>query len=156
MALATDRLVFRDGGFIEIGNDGPALVQTNYWDLPQAQAGFFYASGNAGAYRLLVPDVKRGELSEMKTGKSVVMTRGRGGPSLSEMTGKDLIELLFDDGSDSPYVLFMLAEQFDRLPEKGSRDGFAFHVYTRDGLQFSFDAHFRRANKPLPDMRPWA
>lgn len=50
--------------FIE--NEGQAVARTDYWQSVQAQAGYVYLSWNAGAARLLVPDVAKHLLREMR------------------------------------------------------------------------------------------
>jgi len=40
---------------ITIANDGPDIASTNYWATDHARAGIVYLSGNAGAWRLLMP-----------------------------------------------------------------------------------------------------
>ncbi|MDX9788933.1 MAG: hypothetical protein RBT11_19320 [Desulfobacterales bacterium] len=38
---------------IQISNDGPEILSTNYWETEHAKKGFLYMSINAGAFRLL-------------------------------------------------------------------------------------------------------
>src|ERR1700744_5802447 len=42
---------------ITIANDGQNLITTNYWDSEYAKMGLIYLTWNAGAARLLLPDV---------------------------------------------------------------------------------------------------
>ena len=45
-----------DPQMIMIGNDGPLIARTNYFETELAKNGYFYLSWNAGAARLLVPE----------------------------------------------------------------------------------------------------
>lgn len=95
-----------------IENDGPRIVATNYWDLPAARAGKVLVSINAGAFRVLLPPALEPALADMATARECVVSRGPWpGAGL-----RDALEILFDDGSDSPYALHLAPESFDRLP----------------------------------------
>lgn len=41
--------------------------------------------------------------------------------------GRDALELVFEDGSDAPFVIHMLSEQCDRLPPENNWRGFCCH-----------------------------
>lgn len=92
--------------FIE--NEGQAVAGTDYWQSVQAQAGYVYLSWNAGAARLLVPDAAKHLLREMRGAEYVIISKGA-------LHGRDALELVFEDGSDAPFVIHMLSEQCDRL-----------------------------------------
>jgi hypothetical protein len=74
---------------ITIGNNGADLASTNYWQTEHAQTGKFYLSGNAGTWRLLVPEAAEHMLSEMQTG-SRVMTAGACRITVWTESGKQL------------------------------------------------------------------
>jgi len=137
---------------IMIVNEGPELRETNFFDTEQAESGFYYLTRNAGTSRLLVPDSRRDQLAEMATGKIVVLTRGRMRSVDRKMNGRDMVEIMFDDGSNAPYALHILADMVDMLPAPGPA-GFPFTVWTRDGKALSFTAHYRR--QELPCLKPW-
>ena len=80
---------------IEIANQGALIASTNYWQTEHANAGLCYLSGNAGAWRLLVPEAAQGLLAEMRTGLTASIE-----PSL-HLTGN--WDVVFEDGSDSPF-----------------------------------------------------
>lgn len=132
-----------------IRNDGPLIRETNYWSTPHAQRGMFYVSINAGAFRLLVPPSQQGTLADIRTGQYVIVTRG-------SWNGRDALELLFEDGSDSPFVLHVLAAQVDRMPARTDegRTDLRCLIYTKTGLALDLPARYRRATR-LPDLRPW-
>lgn len=136
---------------IEIVNDGSRIVSTTYWQTEHARRGMLYLSVNAGAFRLLVPSAIAAEAPEMCRGaRYVLVTRGL-------YQGRDAIELLFEDGSDSPYAVHIDARQVDRIPARGDsgRTDLRFLVYVQPGdLACELPARFRWAS-PLPYMRPW-
>jgi len=61
---------------IIIQNKGPEIVKTNFWETEWNEAGRFYLSGHAGAFRLLVPDEHFHWHSEIQKAKEVVITQG--------------------------------------------------------------------------------
>lgn len=134
---------------IRIHNDGPLIVETDYWDTPHAQRGLFYVSINAGAFRLLVPLLQEASLADMRTAAYVIVTRG-------VWHGRDALELLFEDGSDSPYVIHVQGAQVDRLPPTtdAGRTDLRCLVYTQTGLALELPARYRTASE-LPYLRPW-
>jgi hypothetical protein len=94
-----------------IENDGPAIRATDYWQSEHASAGLCYLSGNAGHWRLLVPEAAEGLLAEMRTGRRATIE-----PS---MVNERCWDIVFDDGSSSPYCLTIDKRQVDRAVETG-------------------------------------
>lgn len=133
--------------FICIGNDGQAIRQTNYWDLDMASRGLYYLSWNAGAARLLVPDGLEGEVRDMRTAAHVIVSRG-----WYEYAACEMLELLFDDRSDSPFCVVMDCEQTDRLlPPSDCGKQFPFTVWTRSGKRLQRPGYYRM----VPCLEPW-
>lgn len=97
---------------IEIKNDGPRLVGTNYWQTELAARGLVYVSGNAGVWRLLLPRAAHGFLTGIRTGKSVSIE-----PSLAKPG--QCWDVVFDDGSDAPFFVAIDKKQFDRAVTPG-------------------------------------
>lgn len=95
--------------FITVQNLGPELESTNYWESDLAAAGYLYLSCNAGALRLLIPPSKVSDIAEMITAREVIVTRG-----VHRQHQRPMVELLFDDHSSNPYVLFLSLEQVER------------------------------------------
>lgn len=97
-----------------IENHGPIILSSNFWGSEMDRAGRLYLSINAGAVRLLLPSGWEPMLDEMRTGKEVIFSRGpwAKGPG----RGEDSLELLFEDGTDSPYAVHFGVAQADRLP----------------------------------------
>ncbi len=134
--------------FIKIENDGQKIIGTNYWNTPNARAGYAYMSLNAGAYRLLLPQSRSEWIKEMATAREVVITRG---PWMAQAK-IDAFEIMFDDGSKSPFVIDMVPEQWDRTPSDADRGWKGLlHVYTDSSPAPTFTfgrVYYRKGNIP--------
>ena len=136
---------------ITIGNDGPRIASTNYFDSEHAQKGFYFLSWNASTARILVPDSRRPDIAQMRSAKEIIISRG---PWI-EQGGRDAIELLFEDHTDSPFMLLLTMEQCDRtLPDTDQGRGKPATIWTREGLQLTLPAAYRRVNG-LPYLQAW-
>lgn len=136
---------------ITIENAGQRIVATNYWDLEHAKAGFCFLSWNAGAARLLLPDSQKAMLRDMKTARYVVISRG----PWTDQGGRDSLELMFEDETDSPFCLHLLSGQSDRmLPEGNQGGGFVVTVWTRGGEKLRLPGKYREVSA-LPCLEPW-
>jgi hypothetical protein len=141
---------------ITITNNGPLIAATNYFASPLALRGLLYASINAGAVRLLIPWPMQSLLDEIGTATHVIMSRApwpaQGLP--------DAIEILFEDGTDSPYALQLSPQQLDRLPAPADagRPDLLFSAWVdRDGQPHravNLPLYYRTA-EVLPCLRPW-
>ena len=131
---------------IWVQNAGPEITHTNYWDSPMADAGKFYISVNGGCLRILLPDQMRGQVSEMRGAKYVILTRG-------PFQGRDGLEILFEDDSPSPYVLYTVNDAMDRvIPTSEAGREVVVSVHTRGGKALTLPGHFRVASK-LPCLK---
>lgn len=136
----------------EIINRGQAIVRTDYWTSEHAQTGYCYLTWNAGAARILIPDVVKHLLREMKGAKEVIISRG----PWADQGGRDAMELMWEDGSDEPFCLHLVAEQCDRLiPETDQGGGIVAIVYTRGGEKGRWPARYRVVPE-IPWLREWA
>lgn len=134
-----------------IQNRGQAIAHTDYWDSEHARAGFVFLSWNAGAARVLLPDSQKAMLRDMKTAKYVIVSRG----PWPEQGNREALELLFEDHSDSPFAIHLVAEQCDRLiPESDQGGGFLVSVWTRGGLKLTVPGKYRVVPS-LPALSPW-
>jgi hypothetical protein len=148
---------------IAISNEGGEIIATNYWQSEYAAAGKFFLSLNAGVVRLLVPPSQMPMVHEMRTAKTIVLTLG-------EYEGKSgAVELLFDDHSDTPFVLFLDPAQIDRrwpTADDGREVGFVVYVGEHmlgrglgdpsgetKGPGIASTCHLRRTRK-LPYLKP--
>jgi hypothetical protein len=136
---------------IVIKNAGQAISETNYWTSPQAEAGFFYLSWNAGAARLLVPAEQKATIRDMLTAEFCIVSRG----PWAERDGQTAFELLFEDHSDAPFSITLLTEQSDRLiPERDQGAGFDVVLWTATGMKGRLPGRYRVVDA-LPCLRPW-
>ncbi len=108
---------------IKISNDGDMVSRTNYFDTPQAERGEFYLAWNAGCGRLLVPDVMKDYLSDIKCKKAEISQK------------EDRIIIIFDDETEMPFNLQLAFEQNDRAITPGEC---VFSVYVREGEKYRF------------------
>lgn len=97
---------------ITIVNDGQELVSSDYWSTEQARSGFMYLSGNAGAWRLLVPDSAASYISEMQGAESVSIEESIQAPGVAW-------DIVFEDGSDTPLCVSIDKRQCDRAMTPG-------------------------------------
>lgn len=119
-------------------------------------------SPNAGAVRLLVPAGKSADIAEMRTGREVILTIGvvRQIIQPGMQMGREMTEVLFDDGSPNPFALFVSMPQWERVLALPGREpiGIEFTVWENRRGQahqvLSRPGFLRRADlpclKPLP------
>lgn len=89
------------------------------------------------------------QVREMRGAEYVIISKGT-------LHGRDALELVFEDGSDAPFVIHMLSEQCDRLlPENNQGGGFVVTVWTRGGNQLRYPGKYRVVEN-LPDVSPWS
>lgn len=117
---------------IKISNAGQDIQSTDYWDTEHAAVGLCFLSGNAGALRLLVPEAAEGLLSEMRTGKYAYIE-----PSIRDPRCWDLV---FDDGTDSPFSLSLDKRQTDRALTAGKCP---LAIWTQRGKVFELQCEVR-------------
>ena len=115
---------------LEIVNNGQALVSTNYWQTEHANVGLLYVTINAGAIRLLVPEAAEGFLAEMGTAGSVTIERS------IRAEAKGCVDIVFEDGTDSPFSVAIDERQIDRALGRGWEAPFT--IWTQRGLQAEF------------------
>lgn len=131
---------------ISVGNEGADITSTNYFESKHASLGLFYVSWNASTARILVPDSHRSEIPEMRTGRVCVISRGK-------LKGVDVLEFMFDDGSDAPYALYIDSRNVDRMVKDDDKP-FKVTAWTREGRAAEWDGKYRVV-KTLPCLAPW-
>lgn len=132
-------------------NDGPVVSRTDFFDSEYAAKGALYLSWNAGAARVLVPDNRQGWLNEMATAREVIISRG----PWPAKGASDALELLFDDGTDSPFAVRIGVDQTDRLiPDQRIETGLEVLVITRAGVVLRLPGRYRRVAQ-VPCMQAW-
>lgn len=140
---------------LTITNHGPLIMATNFWTTEQAQAGKLFVSCNAGAVRVLLPEQLRPLIEDMQTSRYVVLSRG---PWPKEGLA-EAVELLFEDGTDSPFALHLSPSSFDLLPaEPESGKEWVLSVWdrrkNRPHKSLERRCHWRRVDK-IPCLQPW-
>jgi hypothetical protein len=94
---------------LTITNNGAEISSTNFWETALAQTGNVFLSLNADCFRLLLPESVEDKLIEMQTARTVVVSRGPW-PAGGKV---DAVEVLFDDGTETPFVIHIGTEQVD-------------------------------------------
>ncbi|UOA34403.1 hypothetical protein DSM110093_04239 (plasmid) [Sulfitobacter sp. DSM 110093] len=112
---------------IVISNERQLIKNTSFWDSKYALNGNFMVSGNAGAWRLLIPDALKSILPECATAKWVEFHRL---PSCSDVDWR----IVFEDKSSAPFCLVTASSAFTPIPEL-TRTKRKLLIYTREGLQ---------------------
>ena len=136
---------------LTIHNDGALVTATNYFETPHArQVQAVYVSVNAGCVRLLVPDPA---MIDSAGAKYVIVTRGK----WPEMGWRDALDVLFEDGTDSPFAAIVGAEAVDRLPPAGDSGRTDLRcIGYGPGLAVLWDLPARyRLVKRVPYREPW-
>lgn len=133
---------------LKIVNDGQDIKSTNYWDSDLAKNDLCYLTWNAGAGRLLLPEMLVSSLKDMASAEYVIVSRG----PWPLKNNADSLELLFEDHSKSPYCIHITAEQTDRIPEPG--EDFVIAIWTSAGKQSTLPGKFRRVTE-IPCLLPW-
>ncbi|WP_252178334.1 hypothetical protein [Endozoicomonas sp. 4G] len=65
-------------------------------------------------------------------------------------------ELMWEDGTDYPFAVHLVAEQTDRLiPDTQQGAGFDVAAWTRGGLKARWPGRYRVVDA-IPDLRPWS
>jgi len=140
---------------LSIENHGPLIVATNFWETPEEAAGKYLASLNAGAIRVLIPRSERAAIEECRPSQYAVLSRGpwpvRG---LAEA-----VEILWEDGSDSPYAWTWALETFDILPaEPEAGREWVISLWdlkkNRPHKALERPCHWRRVPQ-IPWLKPW-
>lgn len=99
---------------VTIENHGPLIAKTNFWSTVWDEEGYYLLSPNAGVLRILVPSVRSVDIAEMRTAKEIVVRMGHDQREKRHMT-----EILFDDRTPGPFVLYISDEQWQHMPAEG-------------------------------------
>jgi hypothetical protein len=147
-------------------NKEQLLLETNYFESALAEQGMLFATFNAGAARLLVPTLHEAELPEMVGAEYVILSCGTWPrPPVRQPNGtlrllppqRGALEVLFEDGSQSPYSIHLSPAQQDRqLPKHDrGRTDLELLVYTEGPtLRLRYQARYRMVAS-LPCLRGW-
>ncbi len=140
---------------IEINNNGSKITYTNYPQTEWYKNGIVGASVNAGCIRLLLPDCFLSAVAwDMQTAKEVIITKGI-------YHGQAGYEIMFDDHTDTPYVLQLDARQFISTgiaDTENGREDLTIGIYGMyDGVfQLLHEAPAKfRVGSMLPCLKRW-
>ena len=136
---------------IKIENAGQKIVSTNYWKSEIAKSGKLFFSVNAGCVRMLIPELMKNMIHEIKTGKKVILSRG----PWPDRNRDDAFEFLFEDFTKTPYVIHVGVEKWDMIPKWERKGGWVFSAWTEtDGCVYKKSLKYRLVEK-IPCMQPW-
>lgn len=140
---------------MQISNHGPLVISTNYWTSDLATGGKVYCSVNAGAIRVLLPRARWADLNDMRPAQYCVISRG----PWPEQHVAEGIEIMWEDGSQSPYCLHLTGDSFDLLPAEpeAGREWICSTWTEKDGRphkSLERICHWRRVEK-IPCLRAW-
>ncbi|MDR0307063.1 MAG: hypothetical protein LBI42_09545 [Chitinispirillales bacterium] len=146
---------------IKIENDGQKIKATDFWESESAKNGICFLSVINGVYRLLIPKNRSEWLREIKKAQAVIISRG-----VAPHIGKqDALELMFEQKSrkgkvsgqtlayDSPFSIFMGAEQCDPMPsapDQGWNGSFVAYCGTTEKPAATIDKVYYRRVEKLP------
>lgn len=105
-------------------NNGAKIVETNYWASEHAKKGFIYLSSNAGIWRLLIPSSVHSYVEEIRTATRVEIE--------SSQIHPEAWDIVFEDGTDRPFVITLDKRQVDRAMTPGDT---RLTVWTEAGEQ---------------------
>jgi len=117
-----------ESGFISIANAGADIAGTNFWSTEYARKGFCFLSSNAGTLRLLVPQAAETYLREISTAQKVTIQKS--------IFLDDAWDIVFEDGTESPFCISMLSRMMDRKLQRGRC---TLAVWTTSGKFAEFD-----------------
>lgn len=89
-----------------ISNDGTHIKLTNYWSTESAIEGYCFMSGNAGNWRLLIPENLKEAIGEFKSVKLASIERSISIPGH--------FDVIAEDGTSNPYCISIDRRMFDR------------------------------------------
>lgn len=137
---------------IHVANDGQDIEGSTFWDTLYACRGYFFLTFNQGAARLLIPDNRISDVEEMKTGKLVIISQGPWAQSKRKLMN----EILFDDGTETPYSIHFGMEQTDRkLPATDHGRDVPFSAWGRNAVKLFERPGKIRLNKKIPCLEAW-
>ncbi len=113
---------FNEPFYIE--NMGADVINTNYFDSPYNKNGIFIVSPNAGAFRMLVPDIHIETVrKELREATWIIVKR---------YESEKRFEIMLEDFSNAPFVFNFSENSFLTWPLKSDDKGvFIFTAWAR-------------------------
>lgn len=110
---------------ILIDSHGPLITASDYWRSDAAKAGKILISPNAGVIRVLMPPARYDMLGDLRSASHAVVTVGWwsmtaarkfGLESTPIREGGEAVEILWEDGTDSPHAWHVTPESCLLVP----------------------------------------
>jgi len=115
----------------DIIDNGREIASTSFWHSAQAARGGCHLSCRPGVLRLLLPRVLEAALDEMRIASGVTIE-----PSEDDPAG--CVEIVFEDGSDTPFAIACARDGIDGTLARGLF--VPFTVWTSAGKQLTLRA----------------
>lgn len=132
-----------------VRSDGTRLLGTDYWDSVMAREGVFLLHWNGVAAHLLVPEATLPTLTLMRAGHRVIVSHG----PWPRNDGAMSVELLFDNGVDDAFRLYLVSSQYgNQVPGAGQDGPFELIASTRSGRAHAWPATYRKVDQ-LPSVQ---
>jgi len=137
----------KEMNLISVETSKGEVVKTNFFQSSYNQHGLFYLSYCDKCFQLFIPSKYLSEIKEFNTGKYVVITTG-----FHNEIGREMVELLFEDYSSTPYSLHLSLTQLTyRLGSDFNGLKFKLNGYCETGKVIEMDAYVRSDKTyPLP------
>lgn len=125
-------------------------TENDYFASDWDKNGFLYVCVRPEVFCLLVPEALAGIVDDVDGTKFVIVSSGYWAEQK-----RNGIEILFEDLSDTPYALHLIAEQADPIPKQdaGKKD-LTFQIITKDGTKKELPARYRVVGE-IPYLQPW-
>jgi hypothetical protein len=130
---------------ITIENNGDKIIGSNFWDNQEEED--FYLSWIDKTARLLVVAPAAQTIKEIEFAQEVIITQGT-----STLSGNNAYEILFEDGSDTPFVLILDEQkQSDKKIKEVGKEKMRLTLWEKDKMLIEFPMSFRK-KETLPYM----
>lgn len=139
--------------YIVVENDGPRIVSSTYWGSSWERSGYLYVTLNDGTVRMLMPRGSEAIVKDLARGcRYAILSRG----PWPDRDVPEAVEILFEDGSDTPFSFHLTPESFDVLPkEPPAGREWRLSVWTHGPrCAGEWPCRWRRVPR-LPWLKPW-
>ena len=128
-----------------------SISQSDYWDTEMCQRGFVFMYFIDGFYSLCIPNEKHAIFNEVKGIEPVIITKGQ------YKTKEECYEIMFDDGSENPYMMILEPEQVFFKPSNeflGWKGKMNILAGSPKNIKLKMDKLFYRIGVTLPCLQP--
>lgn len=123
------------------------ITDTTYWETDVCDYGKYYLVFYTNTYSLLLPDNKDDWLTEILEAETVVITRG------SYNGNDDCFEIMFEDNTETPYMIIISDEQFSRVSPL--KEGWNGKLYIYVGSIYNCKRDFNKVYYRTADTLPY-